>query len=187
MITAELAWRAIESFYKKNRNGYCKEISFNNNTKEIFAQTYQHNYDAIMKIYMDDSVKILDRHKQSAILIHSIVACKVFTPSRPLNKDEIFIGEQQIALMLGLSYMKDCLNDILTAHGKETIERYQFPIAFSCETDYFDILTRDLYLQSHKDDSVYILFLAHVLFFIEYLTLKEKGIDDSVLREWTKG
>lgn len=186
MITAELAWRAIESYYKKNRNGHCKEITFNKSVKESFARTYKYNYESIMEKYMADSVEILDRHKQSAILIHSIIACKVFTPSRPLNKDEIFIGEQQIALMLGLSYMKDCLNDILQKNGIETIERYEFPVAFSCSTKYFDILTRDLYLQDHKDDTVYILFLAHLLFFIEYLTLKEKGIDDSVLREWDK-
>lgn len=186
MITAELAWRAIEGYYKNNRNGHCKEIKFNRTVKDSFIKMYKDNYDAILETYMDESVEALDRHKQSAILIHCTIACKIFTPSRPLNEDEIFIGAQQIALMLGLSYMRDCLNDILQKNGMKTVDHYKFPVAFSCSTEYFDILTRDLYLQSHKDNSVYILFLAHVLFFIEYITLKDHGIDDSVLREWDK-
>ena len=133
---------------------------------------------------MDASVQSLDRHKQAAILIYATVCCNVFSPGRELDDDEIFVGEQQVALLLGLSYMKDRLNDILKKNNQKTIKEYVFPKAFSCATDYFDILTRDLYLQDHRDNEIYILFLSHVLFLIEYYTLREYGVDDSVLREW---
>lgn len=185
-LTAELAWNGIKNYYDSNRKKHCKEINFNPNTKESFIKTYVTEYDKIMKSYMDKSVNILDRHKQAAILIHCTIACEVITPSKNIDDDEIFIGVQQIALLLGLSFMKDCLNEILKKNNLKLIKHYTFPVAFSCATNYFDILTRDLYLQSHEDNSVYILFLAHLLFFVEYLTLKENDIDDSALREWNK-
>lgn len=142
--TAEIAWKAIKNYYASTRKSHCKEMDFNLDAKELFIETYIAKYNEIMDVYMDKSVEILDRHKQAAILIHSTIACEVITPSKTVNEDEIFVGVQQVALLLGLSFMKDCLNDILKKHNLKLIERYTFPVAFSCPTDYFDILTRDL-------------------------------------------
>lgn len=182
--TPELAWNAIEAYYTRKQETRCKDMYFNRNARESFIQAFNKKYDEIMDQYMDSSVESLDRHKQAAILIYCTINCNVFSPNRALENDEIFIGEQQVALLLGLSFMKDRLNELLKKGNQRTIEKYALPEAFSCSTKYFDILTRDLYFQSHKEDSVYILFLAHVLFLIEYISLKENHIDDTVLREW---
>lgn len=183
--TAEIAWNAIEEFYSLSQNSSCKGMCLNRGAKDLFIDTFENKYYEIMNCYMDKSVEVLDRHKQAAILIHCTISCDVITPREVVSDDEIFVGAQQVALLLGLSFMKDCLNEILKKHNLKTIKRYTFPVAYSCSTDYFNILTRDLYLQSHKDDAVYILFLSHLLFFIEYLTVRESGLDESVLREWS--
>lgn len=181
--TPQLAWTAIKEYYEENKNDACAEMTFDNGSMSNFVNLFTKKYDEVMDRFMDDSVESLDRHKQASILILCTIECKVLSPIRRISEDEIFIGEQQIAFLLGLSYMKDRLNEILEANGQKPIEKYQFPNAFSCATEYFDILTRDLYLQTHKDDSVYILFLSHVLFLIEYYTIKELGVDMNVLRE----
>lgn len=183
--TAEIAWNAIEKFFSSNQKRACKGMLLNRDAKDSFIDTFENKYNEIMNCYMDESVKVLDRHKQAALLIHCTISCDVITPQENVKDDEIFVGAQQIALLLGLSFMKDCLNEILKKHNLKTIKQYSFPVAFSCSTNYFDILTRDLYLQSHKDDAVYILFLSHLLFFIEYLTVKEVGLDENMLREWS--
>lgn len=184
MGTPELAWAAIEDYYVSEQNGHCRDVVFHREAKACFVDTFKIKYKEIMEEYMDSSVESLDRHKQAAILIYCTTSCGIFTPCRELTKDEIFVGEQQIALLLGLSFMKDRLNDILKENNQPVIEKYVFPKAYSCKTEYFDILTRDLYLQTHRDSSVYLLFLAHILFFIEYLTLCNTEIDDNILREW---
>lgn len=186
MGTPELAWAAIENYYESERDNHCRDVVFHRDAKDNFIDTFKIKYRDILEKYMDSSVKSLDRHKQAAILIYCTISCGVFSPSRKLEKDEIFVGEQQIALLLGLSFMKDRLNDILRENNQATIKKYIFPKAYSCKTEYFDILTRDLYLQTHKDSSVYLLFLAHILFFIEYLTIQDTQIDEDILREWKR-
>lgn len=184
--TAELAWDGLKEYFESVQKTHCKGMTLNRNARESFINAYIEKYNEVKDEYMDESVEVLDRHKQAAILIHCVISCEVIVPSKNIEEDKIFVGVQQVALLLGFSFMKDCLNEILKNHGLPTIKRYTFPVAFSCPTDYFDILTRDLYLQTHNDDAVYILFLAHLLFFIEYLTLKDNKIDDSALREWDK-
>jgi hypothetical protein len=132
-------------------------------------------------VAMNDSVKELDRHKQAAILLYCTIKNRLFIPAVKPKKNEVFVGCEQIGLLLSLSYMKDMLNEVLKEINEKPIERYILPQAFSCSTEYFDILTRDLYLQEHEDDGVYVLFLAHVLFLIEYNTLKE--IDANIIRK----
>ena len=183
--TPEFAWDAIVEYYtiKKNSSEW-KDVILDTKVRETFIESFVDSYKNILDCYMDKTVECLDRHKQAAILIHCIIKCNIFTLNRELGDDEIFVGAQQVALLVGFAYMKDRLNEILSAHKLKTIDRYILPTALSCQTRYFDILTRDLYLQSYVDDSIYILFLAHVLFLLEYQTLKEKCIDIEQIKEW---
>ncbi len=185
--TPEFAWDAIVEYFniKKNSSEWANVI-LDTSVQKAFIDTFVDSYNKILHNYMDKSVKYLDRHKQAAILIHCIIKCNIFKLGKELKSDEIFVGAEQMALLVGLAYMKDRLNEILSVKKIKPIDSYVMPTVLSCQTEYFDILTRDLYLQNYTDSSVYILFLAHLLFLLEYQTLREKRIDIEQLKEWNK-
>ncbi len=171
--TPGLAWNAMRDYYDKHSEDSLSEVTFSRDTKDVFINDFVKCYDNILQNYMNSPNGELDRHKQAAILLHCTIKNKLFKYKGKVEKGTVFVGCEQIGLLLCLSFMKDMLNNVLEEIGENPIEQYIFPSAFSCQTEYFDILTRDLYLQTHKDDEVYILFLANILFFIEYNTLKE--------------
>lgn len=171
--TPSLAWNAIRDYYDKHKDGSLKDVLFDRNSKDNFINDFEDKYKEISKNYMSSKAGDLDRHKQAAILLHCTINNKLFKYNGKVEPGKIFVGCEQVGLLLSLSFMKDMLNNILDEIGEDRLEEYIFPKAFSCQTEYFDILTRDIYLQSSKDSGVYILFLSNILFFIEYNTLKE--------------
>lgn len=85
---------------------------------------------------------------------------------------------------MGMSYMQNRLNKILVEKELPTIDRYVFPIVFSCKTPYFAIFARNLYFTYEKTDwQLNLLDMSEILFLLEYMTLTEKGIDVSKLVE----
>lgn len=181
--TPQYTWDSIADYYNTKINGKYYGVKFNYKNKDKFVEYFKAEYNNIMKDYMKNTVKTLDRHKQAAILIADIIENKVVYSELNDDENRIFIGTEQIALLFGLSFMRDSLNNILKQKHLKEIKEYSFPEPMSCKTTYFDVLTRDLYFQEHNNNSVYILFLSHILFQIEYLTLKENGIDPKILRE----
>lgn len=171
--TPILAWNAIKNYYEKNKNSSLSKVTFKDDSKESFIEDFEAIYNEIKKSYMISTKGNLDRHKQAAILLYCTTKNKVFGYNGKVDSDKIFVGCEQVGLLLCLSYMKDMLNNILEEINEKPIDRYIFPTAFSCQTEYFDILTRDIYLQGYKDAGVYVLFLSNILYFIEYNTLKE--------------
>ena len=185
--TPTLAWNAIKNYYEKYKNNSLSRVNFKYDSKENFINTFEAKYNEIKTSYMRSTIGNLDRHKQAAILLYCTIKNKVFEYNDKIESDKIFVGCEQVGLLLCLSYMKDMLNNILEEINEKPIDKYTFPTAFSCETEYFDILTRDIYLQGYKDDGVYILFLANILYFIEYDTLKEINPDLIIkIKEYTK-
>ena len=171
--TPELAWNAIRDYYLSNKDVRFEDVSFDNQSKDNFVNIFKTKYKEIKSQYMAEKTGDLDRHKQAAILLYCTVESKMFKSKQKLNPQQLFIANEQIGLLLSLSYMKNMLNDILNEIGEPIIEKYIFPRAFSCDTEYFDIITRDIYLQGNDGSGIYILFLSNILYFIEYNTLRE--------------
>lgn len=185
--TPILAWNALKNYYEKNKNGSLANVTFKDDSKESFVLDFETKYNEIKKLYMSTPEGNLDRHKQAAILLYCTTKNKVFGYKGEIDNDKIFVGCEQLGLMLCLSYMKDMLNNILEEINEKKIDKYIFPTAFSCQTEYFDILTRDIYLQGYKDAGVYILFLSNIFYFIEYNTLKDINPDlIEKIKEYTK-
>lgn len=185
--TPILAWDALKNYYEKNKNESLAGVTFKDDSKENFISDFETKYNEIKKFYMSTPEGNLDRHKQAAILLYCTTKNKVFGYKGKVDNDKIFVGCEQVGLMLCLSYMKDMLNNILEEINEKPIDKYIFPTAFSCQTKYFDILTRDIYLQGYKDAGVYILFLSNILYFIEYNTLKDINPDlIEKIKEYTK-
>lgn len=175
--TPALAWDAMKKYYDNHKDNSLLGVNFAKNTKDKYVNDFLAMYKSIKDEYMSSATKELDRHKQAAILLHCTIQNELFKPQKILKDDEIFVGCEQIGLLLSLSYMRDMLNKLLKEINEKPIQKYIFPKAFTCETEYFDILIRDLYLQKHKEGAVYVLSLAHILYLIEYNTLREINPD----------
>ena len=132
---------------------------------------------------MKDSSKPLDRHKIAAILIISTIRTDVLKSTKK-NENDIFIGNYILATEVGLSYMLQILNEELEKRELPPIEKYYFPEAFSCKTDYSKIFYRNLYFSNENADwGLNPLDIAERLFLLEYITLLKNEIDTSILKE----
>lgn len=177
----ESIWEAIgkaQEIYAENN-----EISFDitDAKKNSFSKKFQQTYFDIKKKYMKPDVIALDRHKVAAIIICTIIEEDIVKPTKEIDKNTIFLGSEMIALSVGLSYMQRSLNDILSELSiPKIINGYYMPTAMACQTDYFDIMARNLYF-SRKSYVLNPLDLADKLFLIEYLTLESEMIDPKIL------
>ena len=151
---------------------------------EKFAELFQKKYNDVKSLFMKKSVKYLDRHKVASIIIASVIEADVVQYNGDISETDVFIGKYLIAVSVGLNYMQDILNKKLEEKGQVSIEEWFFPTAFSCKTPYLQIFARNLYFTHEKTDwKINLLNMSENLFFIEYITLKENGIDPSILNE----
>lgn len=177
--TIKNAWDLLKIAYLN------KEDNFNFD-ENLFEECYKHFkywHKLIQKEFMKDPKKELDRHKIAAILTISIIQTRAITYNKQIQDDKIFIGGQLLAITCGLSYMQDQLNQLLTEHGYKTIDKYDLPSPFSCDTNYLEVLARNLYYQEFAEDSsgeklwrLNPLSLANDYYLIEYITLLTRGI-----------
>lgn len=175
--TAEFMWSSMLDFYDKNKELY-PGLIFDDNKKSAFIKSFKKKYDNIKNHFMAANVDNLDRHKQAALLIDCAIENKIFVCDE-VPKGKIFVGLYQFSLLMGLSYMKQRLNESLENFGFEKVEIFDFPEAITSNATYFDMLTRELLLQDTNNKETYILFLANILFLIEYRTLEKNNIDIS--------
>lgn len=178
--TPKYVWSSLKNYYDKKIKIHNPEVILDTTKYDDFIKYFKDEYNKILNDFMLKNVETLDRHKKTAILIAGLIENKVLVSNEEHKR---FIGLEQTALLVGLSYMKQEVNHLLTEKGESKIEHFFFPQPMSCDTSYFDILTRDLYFQNHNDNSVYILLLSHILFQIEYLTLIIENIDPQLLHE----
>lgn len=177
-----VAWEAIENAY----NGY-KEIYttliFHSDKFGEFEQTFNKRYEDIKTRFMKEQTNTLDSHKQAAILTISCLESKVI--EHKVDNNKISIVPQMIAINIGLSYMKDCMNRTLKKKGwKVQIEKYYFPLAIACTTPYGEIMCRILYHEQREDDMNFnVLELADRYFLLEYITLLQLNVEPITLRE----
>lgn len=191
--TAEFAWKSLKNFYDKKIVPEIPQIRFDETKEKAFidrfCRMYRETLKKMYRIQMEDSIdrqnhSHLDRHKQAAILIYCVIEENVFiADSVPDNC--IFVGNYSIALALGLSYMKDRLNEKLTSIGYDPIETYDDIITLTCNTPFFDVVYRNLYFEyeEEKANKVCVFTLSNTLFLYEYITLLGKQIDLNKLKE----
>lgn len=148
-------------------------------TYEIFSKQFDELYAFIKETYMKTDTETLDRHKVASIIIISIIKSDVVKYEN-LCEEDIFLGNQMIALNIGLSFMLNQLNNILNKYNKK-IDDYFFPEPFSCDTDYFDVMVRNLYFATY-DYVLNPLELSEKLFLFEYITLQKNNIDLKLLK-----
>lgn len=86
--------------------------------------------------------------------------------------------------------MQAQLNKLLDLKNEKKIDRYVMPIPFSCETNYFDVICRNLYYEENSKDEdgeklwrLNPLQLANTYYLIELYTLEHNGISTSILKE----
>ncbi len=182
----ESIWHTISDAYENYKNT-CPELIFHNDRKEQFNSLYKKKYTNVMERFMTDGTNELDSHKQAALITICCLQLNIIEYSKPPadNNDELHIIPQIIAIGVGLSYMLQCLNDLLRVQKiKKQIERYYFPVALACNTPYEKIICRILYLEQHEDDMDFnVLELADRYFLLEYLNLLQQGIEPSLLKE----
>lgn len=162
----------------------CGEVTYNKKSKEYFGKTFESLYVYIANEYMRCPDEPLDRHKVAAITIISIIKADVVT-SDYSSEDNIFFGNYTLATDSGLQYMLSELNKRLHEKGMRQVERYYFPIAMACETDYYRIFYRNLYFANNNEKwNLNPLDIAERLFLLEYMTLEKNGINPEVLKEY---
>lgn len=116
----------------------CNEIIYNKKSKEHFGDIFEELYMYIANEYMQCPDEPLDRHKVAAITMISIIKAGVVT-SDYKDEDNIFFGNYTLAADSGLQYMLSELNKRLLEKKMKQVERYYFPVAMACETDYYRI------------------------------------------------
>lgn len=197
--TPEKIWESIKEYYD-NHKAYVENnnIYFDFEKKKAFVDTFKDMYDKILSNYMRDGVSSLDHHKQTAIIIYSLIRNSVIVEKEKNNVDfgenpkeassnnnKIFVELESIALKAGLEYMLCMLNKLLREIGEDEIEVYDLPIPISCDNGYNIVLIRQLFYDfkygNISNPEVYILSLANVLYLIEYISLINHSINIEAL------
>ena len=187
--TIKAAWDVLNKAYDKARETY-PDIKFNKDAFDACCSCFVKWRDIIIKNFMQEEVTELDRHKIAAILTVSIIQSKAITYSGKLDDNKVFLGQEILAVQCGLTYMQDQLNKRLKEKGLDQIEKYIMPTPFSCKTNYFYVIARNLYYEEHGTDlegkklwSLNPLQLANAYFFIELYTLEHLDINTELLKE----
>lgn len=181
--TKEQIWSMFDEVCKDMQKDNDK-IQFHPEQKQIFFKIFQEIYDCILNNCMavDKGITALDRHKVTAIITISGIESD-FVSMNEVASGVTFLGKEVVSLSVALSFMQATLNAQLKSVGiDKEIKEFIFPKAWTCNTDYFDIMVRNLYY-SQQYWKMNPLELAEKFFLIEYITLEKYGIDTEVLRE----
>ena len=172
-------WKELKNtvtyYQKKNKN-----IVFDDSKYQEFYDAFKKTYYAIRDDYMKENVTALDRHKVAAVMVVVSIETNVISYIAELQEEQNFLGSELFSTEVALSWMLDTLNKKLIALGKQPIASYHMPEAFSCDTPYFEIFTRNLFF-THRDYKLSPLDVSEKLFLIEYISLLKNNIDPSIL------
>lgn len=194
MTKTKLAlWSVVREAVKKMQS-QSNSIVMYSDSEKLFNVNFDYYYDFLSDNFMDksdDKQITLDRHKVAAIVICSILKAKVVGVGQEylsIHVDKEFLGNEKIAFEVALSYMYTEL-EIDFKKGKvpyrELFERYAFPIPYSCQRSYDEVICRDLYF-SEKYYDLNPLSLANLLFVIEDYSFKAFGIERIEEREFSR-
>lgn len=156
------------------------DIKFDSTKEKTYKELCEILYNKILE-YMAEEESPLDRHKVAAIVMIAIIKSNILTST----KEGRFMGNYILAAEVGLSYLLKELNDKLSERGQKNIDKFWFPDALSCPTDYLKIFYRNLYFaHTNAEWNLNPLDMAERLFLLEYMTLEKNEIIPSILREY---
>lgn len=185
MDIKKLVWKLVEEQGQYIVGKYPEYFKLNTNSEYVFFQKFDEFTEIVKSNFMKTDIVDLDRHKVAAIIICSIVECSVLKTNYECNEDELFDGNEKIAVNIGLSYMRATLIKMLdTTSEKDKFVDFYFPKALMCDTDYITILCRNLYY-ARKNFILNPLEIANTLFLLENISLIKSNIDLEVVRKKT--
>ncbi|MCD8147693.1 MAG: hypothetical protein LUD84_10555 [Clostridiales bacterium] len=169
---------------------YCKlmdergvPVSIREEKKTDYRKAVESRCQSYKESYMKSGTKELDRHKVAAIMVVEGLKCKVIDSSKingKLESGAINIGAEKVLLASAFDFMTAVVNQILdearNTDPEVALERFPgfaFPEAWSCDTDFMNIMSRTLYY-ANSDDSGYKLNemeLAEKFFILEYSSI----------------
>ena len=183
-------WRKYKETYKlcqKQEGG--ATLSFHEEQKDKFDETFVRYYDTILEECMTSDTKALDIHKQAAISIVAALESRIVT--QPCKQDEIAMGPYTVVLNVALSLLLDNIMAKLDKIGRrDAVKSLSLPNPFACETPYFEVMTRLLCYEDAtvEKDMTYqmsynIFEWAERFFLLEYITYVENDIDPGLMQE----
>ncbi|MBQ7347788.1 MAG: hypothetical protein IJW55_07510 [Clostridia bacterium] len=178
----EAYWAELEKTVKKHRDEEDENILFYKDKYELFKENFNALYKKIKMQHMKPKVDALDSHKVVAVMLISVLQSNVISYAKELKQNQVFLGPHMFATEVALSWMLDLLNKKLSAKNIPEISAYVMPTPFTCNTPYFDVFSRNLYL-SEKEYCLNPLDIAEKLFLLEYITLIKNNIDPAKLKD----
>lgn len=138
--------------------------------------------DHIKSRYMKDDVEWLDRHKLVACIMVNLVNAQILELVDELPDDKKFMGNELLAVEVGISFLVDMINQNLEQHGIDVkIEDINWPTPFSCDTTEDLVLARNLYY-AKNEWGLNPLDLSEKLYLLEYITLIQCDVDINKLK-----
>lgn len=180
--TIKISWNAMKDAYALYGKNY-PDAKFHEEKYSIFSDLFKEMYTDVKKRFMHEDTLALDSHKQAAIITISCLKSGAIEHNVDGN-EQISILPQLVAVVTGLSYMKDRLNDLLSEKNiKKKIEKYYLPVAIACDTPYLEIMSRLLYYEEHEEDMQFnVMELSEKYFLVEYINLLQYGIEPYMLK-----
>lgn len=192
---------AIWSLFSNLAEPYIKksQVTLKKEASEKFKSTFKDLYDYTKDNYMNEKVENLDLHKIAAITAISISIIQPLELNEDLQKDDVFVLNDILAISTALSSLQYFLNTGLDHLNKtngldnKKIEKMCLMETINCKDDFSFILSRNLFFhrkgrsfseaESYLKDSI--LDLAAVFYLLEYVTLNENQIDVKNFKELT--
>jgi len=159
---------------------------------DLFEENFNRRQKFVLEQYMDESVKSLDRHKLSAIIIIELVRSNVMTLLQERNDADgnIAIDEYVFATLTGMELLRYWLNKKLIRRNIPEIAKWEYPMLLACpDNEYYKVFARNLFFtQKSERTEEYAtgfneLELAEKLYLFEYISLISNNIDVQQLQE----
>ena len=188
--TLDALWNQLKDTCGKLNELHANKLKlyFNEDRKKQFEYEFNKAYEIIKSQYMSQDTTDLDRHKQAAIFILSILKSGVL--SQESEDGFISLGLYAALLDVVLSYLYEELCKELRRVGIKRPPSFELPIALTCPTSYFVVLCRLLYYEDPSRTfpieypmSYNILDWSDRFFLLEYICILKNGHDPIALKE----
>lgn len=182
----------IKTYYdtlvKKANTNIQKHFIYKPENFEKFQAAFEKRRDYVLNTYMQDSVKHLDRHKLSSIVMIELILNDIVVSENPIvNGSNVNIAPYLFATQAGFQLLLYWLNKDLKEKKQPRVTVWTEPTLLSCpDNNYFAVFARNLYYISVRNNGDYCtgyneLELAEKLYLFEYITLISNNIDPITL------
>lgn len=181
--TTNQFWNAVAREYRANKGAENLKLCLMEKLKDEYLRRCDERYRIYKEKFMKPGVKNLDRHKVASILAVEGIALNLIRCEQ-VPEDQIFIGQEKILLKCALQFIIREFNSIIRTSQFASMQKFVLPEAFSCDTQYIDIMCRNLmYIKESKllDDPEHVLMvemeLAEKFFLLEYIAIRSSYRD----------